>query len=841
MGVPPTAQALEPPTSGPSLSCDPSVTEVGDPALIRASSLNIARGAVLAGRYQIEAVIGKGGSGIVLRAFDRVAQVPVAIKILKPDLAADPRWIERFSRELRLARQIQHANVCRVFDIGQADGHWFITMELATGGTLRDQLGQQATERTVAEKRSDIRAVAAGLAAIHAAGIVHRDVKPDNFLRMADGRLVLSDFGLATNPADAPAVSIMVGTPHYMAPEVVMGDAATARSDVWAASIVIHEILVGTRPERKSVTRAPTVQVKRDASRSTKALLAVCQMGLREEPSDRPRDGIALATLADAAIASRLRIRSRSGQTLLWGLTTVATLSLAGILGKHLWRPAKATSSSPAPSGKDISITGSPRDLSRSSAVFATFDQHVHCFAVLPGSERARVIWGDPRRAEDIDIASGKRTSAALAPETYQTDCPQVSPKGDSLLFTRLSATASPQIMHSGPEGLAATAVTNGSEPRWLPNGEEFLYNIDAGHAGVFSLPTLESTMFSDDRGQATRSLYKKAVSNDGSTVAIAYHVDATNRLLEIHSLPDMNVLASWRIPLSVRGIGFDRNGLSLSDVSQAGTLDLLNWRSGEAQRSGYLPMQNVESLIDFGGDRSVLVASRKTSDVWLFNGVTTARQLTYDGRNYGAAWSPKGDVLVSKELGDNRLVIFRYDRDGTSRQVSAGPLDATPSFSQDGELWTYADYHRRAIVLCDAAGCKNVWSEKLPAWPTISPDRKHIAFIDQGGMNHLRVINMDGSSKRDLVPLNVECPPIWTSATSLWGLSGSGNDRTWQEIDLGTGNRTGRSKLAVAADPDAPICGAQSEPAGSPFFQHTRIISRETWEARSIPNLSVN
>jgi eukaryotic-like serine/threonine-protein kinase len=95
-----------------------SVTDLGEPALVRATSMEIARGSLLAGRYQVEAVIGKGGSGIVLRAFDRVAQVPVAVKILKPDLASDPRWVERFSRELRLARQIQHPNVCRVFDIG---------------------------------------------------------------------------------------------------------------------------------------------------------------------------------------------------------------------------------------------------------------------------------------------------------------------------------------------------------------------------------------------------------------------------------------------------------------------------------------------------------------------------------------------------------------------------------------------------------------------------------------------------------------------------------------------------------------------------------------------------
>src|SRR5450432_713801 len=231
-----------------------SVTAIGEPALVRATSIEIVRGSILAGRYQIEAVIGKGGSGIVLRAFDRVAQVPVAVKILKPDLATDPRWIERFSRELRLARQIQHPNVCRVFDIGQADGHWFITMELATAGTLRDSFERNDNARTVDQRLEDIRAVLAGLGAIHAAGIVHRDVKPDNFLRMADGRLVLSDFGLATNPSDASVVSILVGTPSYMAPEVVLGEQASFSSDIWSLGVVMHEILFGRRPERSPAT-----------------------------------------------------------------------------------------------------------------------------------------------------------------------------------------------------------------------------------------------------------------------------------------------------------------------------------------------------------------------------------------------------------------------------------------------------------------------------------------------------------------------------------------------------------------------------------------------------------
>jgi serine/threonine protein kinase len=828
--------------SVPGTTDEHSVTDLGEPALIRATALEIARGSVLAGRYQIEAVLGKGGSGIVLRAFDRVAQAAVAVKILKPELAADQRWVERFWRELRLARQIQHAHVCRVFDIGQADGHWFITMELASGGTLRDQLSAKTVERTTTEKLSDVHAVVAGLAAIHDAGIVHRDVKPDNFLRMADGRLVLSDFGLATNPADAPTVSIMVGTPHYMAPEVAMGDVASKRSDVWSAGVVIHEILLGERPERKFVTLSPFVKAPRGALRTTTALLDVCRVALSEDPSKRPLDGRALVGLVASASSghgARLRRLSARGKSAAWGITVLATIALAAVFGRRLWQPVAASSTVAGARVKDIRFTGEASDWNPGSKVFATFEQRVHCFSVLPGHERVRVVWGSPRRAAEIDVASGRREPSTLPAETYATDCPQLSPKGDSLLFTGLSGLASPQIMRSDPTGRNAIAVTTGSDPRWLPNGEEFVYDVDPGHAGVFSLPTMASTIFSDDRRQSERYLYRKAVSEDGSTVAISYIGDSVDRLLEVHSLPDMRLVASWQMPPSIRSVGFSLEGLVLTNVTGRGTIDLLNWRTGEARHSGYLPNQNVESVFSLAGESRILLSSIKSFDVWLSGDGPTGRQLTHDGRNYGASWSPRGDVLVAKETSDNRLVIFRYEHDGTSRQVTEGPYDAMPSFSQDGEAWTYADYQRNAIVFCDSGGCRNVRREKLPARPTISPDHKHIAFVDQVGTNYLSVINVDGSNRRDLVPVNIECPPVWLGATSLWAYAGSGSNRSWQELDLETGKRTGRSKAAATANPDEPDCGAKGEPVDSPFFQHVRIAPRERWEARSREGLT--
>src|SRR5215471_16088901 len=130
-------------------------------------------GSLLDGRYQIEATLGQGGSGTVVRAWDRVLGEPIAVKILHPDRAAERSWIRRLAREVKVARAIRHPNVCRVFDLGHADGHWFVTMELATGGSLRERL-QAGAARPLADRLAEARALCAGLAAIHAVGIIHR-------------------------------------------------------------------------------------------------------------------------------------------------------------------------------------------------------------------------------------------------------------------------------------------------------------------------------------------------------------------------------------------------------------------------------------------------------------------------------------------------------------------------------------------------------------------------------------------------------------------------------------------------------------------------------------------
>jgi serine/threonine-protein kinase len=332
-----------------------SVTAVADePAVTRERAPEIEPGDVLAGRYQIEAILGKGGSGVVLRAFDRVSATVVAVKVLKAGLTHDPRWEKRFSRELRIGRPIRHANVCRIFDIGDADGYRFLTMEFATGGTLRDLIKKNQPLRPLSERLGDAAGVIAGLAAIHDAGIVHRDVKPDNMLRMEDGRLVLSDFGLATDLPDSTMVSVFVGTPHYMAPEVREGDPATTRSDVWSLGVVLHEIFFGKRPERRT-SRSVTGVSKPSTTSSTleRAMRALCEKCLADDPAERPENATAVGRLFESArrspgaiLWSRARRRlsigllqeSRSPRSVLSGSRRVWGRAIPSLRRRHLFR-----------------------------------------------------------------------------------------------------------------------------------------------------------------------------------------------------------------------------------------------------------------------------------------------------------------------------------------------------------------------------------------------------------------------------------------------------------------------------------------------------------------------
>jgi len=208
-------------------------------------------GAVYAGRYTIGKAIGRGGMGSVHLATDLKLGEEIAIKFLDPDiLGDDPTAIERFKNEIRLARRISHRNVVRTHDFGECDGEYFVTMEYVRGITVRELLqtrGRLGVASTLALGRQLVEA----LAVAHDEGIVHRDVKPENAMIDADGVLKVMDFGIARHAkrtSNVTQAGMVVGTPAYMAPEQLLEEGVDARTDLYAAGVVLYECLTGVAP-----------------------------------------------------------------------------------------------------------------------------------------------------------------------------------------------------------------------------------------------------------------------------------------------------------------------------------------------------------------------------------------------------------------------------------------------------------------------------------------------------------------------------------------------------------------------------------------------------------------
>ncbi|MDQ3982396.1 MAG: protein kinase, partial [Actinomycetota bacterium] len=209
----------------------------------------VGAGGLLGGRYRLEETIAAGGMGTVFAATDERLHRRVAVKVLKEHLATDPKFVERFGREARAAAALSHPNVATVFDFGEDDGTPFIVMEMAPGRDLARVLreeGPLAPERA----RGIAAQICAALGHAHAAGLVHRDVKPANVIVDDGDRVKVTDFGIARATGDSTltAAGSVLGSAHYISPEQASGASVTPATDVYSAGIVLYEMLTKTLP-----------------------------------------------------------------------------------------------------------------------------------------------------------------------------------------------------------------------------------------------------------------------------------------------------------------------------------------------------------------------------------------------------------------------------------------------------------------------------------------------------------------------------------------------------------------------------------------------------------------
>src|SRR5215470_14130549 len=259
-------------------------------------------GQILAERYRIVAMAGGGGMGEVFRAADLTLGQIVAMKFLPGRLSQDAAALSRFHAEVRNARQVSHPNVCRVFDIGEAEGTLFLTMEYVDGEDLASVV--RRIGRLSPDKATEIaRQICAGLAAAHERSVIHRDLKPANVMLDGTGKIRITDFGLAGVAASIKGEEARAGTPAYMAPEQLAGDEVTRKSDIYSLGLVLYEILTGKRafeastlPQLMKLRQSGTVTnpstLVRDLDPLIERVILRC---LESDPERRPPSALQVA------------------------------------------------------------------------------------------------------------------------------------------------------------------------------------------------------------------------------------------------------------------------------------------------------------------------------------------------------------------------------------------------------------------------------------------------------------------------------------------------------------------------------------------------------------------
>jgi serine/threonine-protein kinase len=255
-------------------------------------------GTILDERYRVIGRIGKGGMGEVYRADDLKLGQPVALKFLPEDVDRDPARLTQLHTEVRMARQVSHPSVCRVYDVGEFQGHTFLSMEYVDGedlASLLRRVGRFPEDRAIELSRQ----ICAGLAAAHERGVVHRDLKPANIMLDGAGKIRITDFGLAGTAGEV----LRAGTPAYMAPEQLAGGEVTPRSDIYALGLVLYELFTGRRAlegsnvaeliakrEQAGITQPSTIVTSLDP-----AIDGTIMRCLQPDPAQRPASALAVA------------------------------------------------------------------------------------------------------------------------------------------------------------------------------------------------------------------------------------------------------------------------------------------------------------------------------------------------------------------------------------------------------------------------------------------------------------------------------------------------------------------------------------------------------------------
>jgi len=670
-----------------------------------ASRLN----AALEGRYRIERQLGEGGMATVFLAEDLRHARRVALKVLKPELAAVV-GAERFLGEIRTTASLQHPHILPLFDSGTADGFLFYVMPYVEGESLRERLDRER-QLPVQEAVALATAVAGALDYAHRRGVIHRDIKPANIL-LHDGQPVVADFGIALalgvgGGGRLTETGMSLGTPHYMSPEQATGDASIGPpSDIYALGCVLYEMLVGDPPHEGSTPQAILTKiVMHDADaisahrRSVPANVdAAVQMALEKVPADRFASAADFAAaLGDAAFAGRKRAAgaARGGSR---GFTVALGGALAAAVLLGAWGWLRPTPSPPVARFATSLPLGDPRD----AQSFAT--------TVTISPDGGSIVFRDPpagtgqlylKRREDLEArplagtedgtgpffsADGEwigffvRQEMRRVPVSGGTSLRLVDsinidyPGGAWLDDGSIAFHAWPDLRILPPDGVASRVIAprDGFEgqlpwlPKALPESRGVLF-ITCTVTGYSSCAFPRGFVY-DIRGDSVRLVLPDAAAAMHAPTGHLIYLTASGSLMAVRW--DNDALAAVGSPIFLMD-GIQAPGLAVSDD---GTL--LYVLGPQLYRPG--PVSNAEAIwVDRRG------AVEPVDPSWAFN--------TGDD-GWGVALSPDGERLALRLLTDlgTDIWIKQLPAGALSRLTFYPGEDASPAWTQDSRFVTF-------------------------------------------------------------------------------------------------------------------------------------------------------
>jgi Tol biopolymer transport system component len=797
------------------------------------------------GPYEIVAAIGAGGMGEVYRALDTKLGRQVAVKVLPAHFAADTERLHRFEQEARTTGRLNHPNILTVHDVGHAEGHPYLVSELLEGESLRERLsrGPLSAERVVGFAAQAAR----GLAAAHAQGVVHRDLKPDNIFITRDGRLKILDFGIAKlvqperqgpdqiTTAPGTVAGAIVGTVSYMSPEQVAGRAVDQRSDLFSFGVVVYEMLAGHRPfERQSPIETMTAVLNDDPKPLSSSdrnipsgLSRIVMRCLEKSPDERFQSAHDLAFALDAAVSpatfepvasspSRVAgVRARW-----WWLGTAAAAALGGVVG-WVAHPSAPTDARP-------------------------FARVVKVVATNDAIERGPVLSPDGKWLAYLSDAGGRvnvwvRFLSGGAPINLTASAPDlfvsplgevggldISPDGTQIVFAAgtdaRGANLASYVVPAPLGGVPRRFLERGLGTRWSPDGSRVVSVVPGGSAG-------DTLLIADGSGENQRVVHPLAGglhfhwpswSADGTAIYFTRSLVALNmEPTEIWRIPAAGGVEERVVETNRRALYPypSRDGQGLLYSANPDTVDLSLWwkpRGGPAvrvsagigeygeARSSNDGKRIVATVYEFSRSLAILpIAESEARPQRLTSGVTG---------DIDPSVSPKGDRLAFSSTRGGERTIWTSRLDGSDpRQITAGQVfDERPAWSPDGSTIAFVSSRNgeRGIWAVPAEGGppRRVLSVNALSTITWSPDGREIVYsAPAGAAPGLYRIASDGNTP----PVRVPTP---TAATGPHWSSVNGQ-LAYVATLLATPSAPGRVWPAIAGPSGEPIDRPQ-EPA---------------------------